>query len=1027
MKVGQQNINNTIQQNNKMEIWENVNTNFIKKTEGNDFKESYQILHSNDNINLFQGIESKDDIQEFAQLDEIQSIKKQAETITNTASAKDCAKMSEEGKSLYDTEVEEIVTVIDKIKISMAQSENYKNYGDELDKELIESATGSSSIAKRLVSKLKENNIPDTQENITDSLDTIKRAGGLETLTNGNVQYMIRNQLEPTISNLYKAQYSGSVEYQNPDADKIDWGKIQDTIESVIKEAGYEISEENIEDAQWIIKSQLPLTKETFQQKKELENLQIPDSLENTMDAIVNAIQEGRRPEDANVVNSLGIVQQGQQVIEVIENITTNQIEQLLEQETPLTLEAFKQLQNQQENIAKGQSEEALKELIPTAQTVEPEESPALIAATRQLEEIRLMMTLESAVQMLKQGIQVETQELEQLVESLKTLEKQSYEKLFSTAQVEASDENINIFQESNQCLETIKGVPSHILGKDIPFTIKEVSQEGSKLRADLEKANEAYETLMTTPRKDMGDSIEEAFQNVEEILDDLGLEKTQSNVRAVKILGYNSIEISEESIFQIKEKDTKVQSLVQNLTPSVTLELIRKGINPLEMDIEELNQIVRRIKEEIGISEEEKFSSYLYKLEQNNQISEEERSSYIGVYRLLNQVEKTDGAAVGALVNQGAEITLKNLLTSVRTLKSQGIDVQIDREFGTLGQLNLQRTDIVSQIETAYYSQLVQGTLDVITPDKLQSVVKEQGSFEVIEEMPFEVLAEEIKEAQENEEIRLNYSKMQLEEFSKIQSMEDDVIKLLNDFELPVTVNNLLAAESALKGKGKAYRKLFSEAQKDTDLAEVMKETFERFAEDLKTPEDMAKAQNDLADTAENVMKGMLKEKEVSSLDVREMKLVYQEIKIGIHLAKEEQYTIPILVGDDVSVMNLKIVRGKEEKGAISISMDTEVTGKLTAKLQVSQDHISGYVVSKNEAALNALKEMQEELTTQIEGEPEVSLNYISNEFIKSDVFQKEIPKEEAEDTNTLQTTQLYQVAKAFVGNVQKLFSATS
>lgn len=43
-----------------------------------------------------------------------------------------------------------------------------------------------------------------------------------------------------------------------------------------------------------------------------------------------------------------------------------------------------------------------------------------------------------------------------------------------------------------------------------------------------------------------------------------------------------------------------------------------------------------------------------------NNQITEEERNSYIGIYRLIHQVEQTDGAAIGALVNQGAEMTMK-------------------------------------------------------------------------------------------------------------------------------------------------------------------------------------------------------------------------------------------------------------------------------------------------------------------------------------------------------------------------------
>ena len=48
--------------------------------------------------------------------------------------------------------------------------------------------------------------------------------------------------------------------------------------------------------------------------------------------------------------------------------------------------------------------------------------------------------------------------------------------------------------------------------------------------------------------------------------------------------------------------------------------------------------------------------------------MTKEEKEAYIGIYRLLRQLEKTDGAAIGALLQQGAEPTLKNLLTAVRS-----------------------------------------------------------------------------------------------------------------------------------------------------------------------------------------------------------------------------------------------------------------------------------------------------------------------------------------------------------------------
>ena len=44
------------------------------------------------------------------------------------------------------------------------------------------------------------------------------------------------------------------------------------------------------------------------------------------------------------------------------------------------------------------------------------------------------------------------------------------------------------------------------------------------------EEAGERYETLMTAPRSDLGDSIRKAFSNVDDILTDMSLEKTSEN-----------------------------------------------------------------------------------------------------------------------------------------------------------------------------------------------------------------------------------------------------------------------------------------------------------------------------------------------------------------------------------------------------------------------------------------------------------------------------------------------------------------
>ena len=120
-------------------------------------------------------------------------------------------------------------------------------------------------------------------------------------------------------------------------------------------------------------------------------------------------------------------------------------------------------------------------------------------------------------------------------------------------------------------------------------------------------------------------------------------------------------------------------------------------------MDFTSLNQEAENIKsEESGREDNRRFSEYLWKMEQNHEISEEERSSYIGIYRLIRQVENTDGAAIGALIQQGSPLTMKNLLTAVRSEKrSNKMDYSVDSDFnGVSGTSN--GSSITDQIEAA-------------------------------------------------------------------------------------------------------------------------------------------------------------------------------------------------------------------------------------------------------------------------------------------------------------------------------------
>lgn len=135
-------------------------------------------------------------------------------------------------------------------------------------------------------------------------------------------------------------------------------------------------------------------------------------------------------------------------------------------------------------------------------------------------------------------------------------------------------------------------------------------------------------------------------------------------------------------------------------------------------MSMSDISDTARRIKSENPDERDEKFSEFLWKLEKKNEISEEERDSYIGIYRLISQVEQSDGAVIGSLVNQGADITMKNLLTAVRVRGKSAMDYKVDDTFAGVDSVS-RGIKIDSQIESAYHTNCLRDVLDTLSPEK--------------------------------------------------------------------------------------------------------------------------------------------------------------------------------------------------------------------------------------------------------------------------------------------------------------------
>lgn len=969
------------------------------------------------------------------------AVKNYISVMSNMMTTEDFAKLQEEGYSLNDTEVKKIVTVVEKIKIKLAAAcDDYKMTGN-VDMDKVREVMGNVSMAMKVSRNLEKNNLPVTEENVTDALNAMEEASQLSPISEASMKYMIKNEMEPTISNIYKAEHSSTTinnqggqgyytdstpGYYAKKSSDINWDAIEGQMKGIIELADMEVDSYSMENAKWLVQNDLSLTPENLKQMDKIRNVVLPQTPEEFLSKIVDGMADGRRAGDALLNENSNCVSRAVQAMEVVEQATDEDLKEVLESGKEVTIRNLEEVQKQESN-SRSEGEPAREQrVLPITK-----ESYSFITARRQLEEIRLQMTLEASVRMLRQGIEIETQSLERLVEELKVMEQQYYRQLFSGSGLPVTDDNISMYRETTEKVQDLKSMPMYALGKiastSAETTIDTLHAAGKEVRASMEAANQKYETMMTQPRSDLGDSLSKAFQNVTSMLKDMGLEATEANIRAVKILGYNQMEISEKTIMEVKEADSAVNRVMRDLTPSAAMELIRRGVNPLDMDMNELNSEISEIKKETGSADAQKYSEFLWKLERNEEISKEQRNAYIGIYRLFNQIEKSEGSVIGALVHQNTPITMRNLISSVKSSRQKGMDVAVDNSFKSPEAVPDKVNTMSVEIESAFrdnpqksskfqYSQnLVNEAMHEMDPHKLTAVQNP--------DVTLEKFVEDLRNAPANEEINQAYQEEQLKQIKQAKTIENQVIQNLTKYDQPVTLDNLMASEQLLNERGLMFKRLMHEAKKQPGGKDRTKEiaaAMDRITDRLISDEAAEEAYQEMEKKAEEIVEASMEDENISYVNLRDLKLLHQGIQLAANLSKDENYEIPIMINEELTSINLRVIRNSDVQGRVKATMDSEVYGKVAAEFTIKGKQVSGVIITDSKEGADLLKESDKIFKLRMaEGERTVRrIDYVCSPSIDINRFNDGSEKSLESSANT---KDLYEVAKAFVVTVRE------
>ncbi|MCI8543756.1 MAG: hypothetical protein HFH95_10660 [Lachnospiraceae bacterium] len=969
--------------------------------------------------------------------------------MSHTMSEEDYAKMQEEGFDLGSMDPEEVVTIVDKIKAELVRAgKSIAGYTDDMDVSKLTAALGSEVLARSVVDSFREADVPLTKEN----LSAISRAWAMNSelapLGEGSYDYLIDNEMEAEIWNLYLAQSSGAGKgtdaprfyaedvqgYYTQSAGRGQSSGLQGQIDRIIEQAVGQVNEKSRMNAAWLLDKGLPLTADNLKRLEALQDIELPMTEEKFAKAAAAAVAEGKDPVHASFSENSG---------------------------------------NLYERAA------AISDFYHSSELWEA--TVGDITARRQLEEVRLRMSAEVNVRLLRSGFSIDTEPMVELIEALKRAEYQLANQYFPRDNMAV--EKYQNYQKASNVAGQLPGLPADVLGMfakgEGSASLETIYNEGKAMQASYEKAQASYEKLMTAPRGDLGDSIDKAFASVDHILKDLGVELTDENRRAVRILGYNQMEVNLSNLDAVRDADRQVQGVLEKLTPAATLKMIRDGFNPLEKSFGELEQYFKTLPAEYK-KEADSYSRFLYGLERNNEITPEERESYIGIYRLVRQLEKAEGAAVGALVNSQTEIHFSNLLSALQSSRNRPLDMRVSDETGERLKVLRKGESISAQISKAFNKTVreireanaaaasieevrfeaevkaaketgakeEQQTPDAgasaarmaaspqpAVPEAAPKAAETADSAEAVSEALVKAANDVLTEASSNADAAKEYNKTQLEEQRQaVSSADKDSVAMLQRGALPSNADNLMAAQALNHGVDNLFEitdRKPAKKKEQYSMNDLMAMLASKSGAEKAQPEPAPAAEETgsaglwqkldnkeefvenygqtTAAALESVEEATFAEAD-SSVDVRNMQLNHKQLTVAAALAKREEYYLPVYVGDTLTRVHLTLDKGSQEKGTVTVGVTLSEEAHLQARLYLENGMVHGMIFGEGKVELMKLRQIAD--TFKEEAQASWTVGNLTT--ITSETRMPELIKS-GEHTPT-DSAELYRVAKVFL-----------
>ena len=850
-------------------------------------------------------------------------------------SGADAVKLDGDGFNLTDATPDDMVNIIEKIKIELAMhSDDYVNYGTAVSKDKIESVTGSAATAASVESRMQGADIAVNDESVAEVKGTLEKSKELKPLSENTKNYMVANRIEPSIAGIYQAQAATS---SSISADGVTIGKCADAIsdadfealrpgiEKIIASSGLEVNDNTLADARAFIDAQIPVTKENLEYKAQLDAIDI-EKIQADPDEMLNKILDnmklGGKAENTLVTGSP--IDDIRTALDTINRAEYSDVANVVSKGETFTIASLKlemdarsfRIEYSAASVSTGNSE--VRNQASDVQQAADKAYDTLVTA-------RVLMSANASVYLVKNNISILTTPIDEL--NLMLMEYEQADGMYEEAQIAYTD-----------VLEARK-------------TLNEIVRNPARVFASMfDKMNETYEAVGTQIRGDLGDSLKKAVQgSADDIIKELGLEGTDEDKEAIKILAANNMDMTKENVETVKSVNTMINNLIKNMKPETVLNMIKDGVNPMNASIEEVNEYLTEANDKASKDNEEKFSKFLYKLDRTNGITKEQRKQFIGIYQMMNIFTRDAGVAAGALIKQGAEVTMNNLMTAYNSRKHYDMDAVIDENTGMAE---------VSGIAN-YYSALFMANGGLVTPNTLKNVDNSSGIGEQSVEMFIEQLEDNYDAAAEEQ-----YYEEYLKEQQAAVQAGADILRQIRNADTEINSGNIQAVKAFLEsGQFPDIRGVKTTRDYARDSIEKIghKEKLSLMYEEMKdeTEEELQEVLSKAGDLDTQI--------DVNYEGFLDLRLKDRTIGYIKNLALRHDYRIPYITDSgSTGMLKLTLVQDDDNKGRISVNMLSSVLGKVSVEAKADRESLGMYIVSDtavSDEGSQLLEDMEENL----------------------------------------------------------------